>query len=230
MHDVRIIPPPVGATPIRGPLIVPVVGLLELSRDRLVGVQGGTVLDLLFGQGDGDVARVADDSRQRIRGDQDLSLLEPVSRVGDQVADRPVVVIEVEVLDAPDVPVEAAQLGARERLGIVQHCAVPLSPEVMRSVPAIARRGRGPERIVGECGTADADRRAGQTEDRYDVTGLAGHFPSFERMKHDLVPTGEPACSAPPGPTRAPLEDARRCLHPAGQGGRRSPVRRCARP
>src|SRR5512140_1719527 len=53
-HNVRIKPPQVWAIPICRPSIIPVVGLLELSRDRLVTVQGWTVLNLLFGQIDGD--------------------------------------------------------------------------------------------------------------------------------------------------------------------------------
>ena len=48
-HQVGIISPAEGADPILRVAVMPVVGLLELVGDRLVGVQGGTILNLLFG-------------------------------------------------------------------------------------------------------------------------------------------------------------------------------------
>src|SRR5664280_6182 len=85
------------------------VALLELSRDGLVSVQGWTVLNLLFGQIDGDVLLFFIHSGQRIGRDQYLRAGKPVSCVGDQVANRPIVVIEVEFFDLPYFPVEAVQ-------------------------------------------------------------------------------------------------------------------------
>src|SRR5450759_5674375 len=54
-HHVGRSAPHIRAVPIHRPSIIPVVGLLELSRDGLVTVQRWTVLNLLFGQVDGDV-------------------------------------------------------------------------------------------------------------------------------------------------------------------------------
>src|SRR5450759_5008227 len=108
-HNVGIISPPVWAAPIHRPSIIWVVGLLELSRDGLVTVQGWTVLNLLFGQIDGDVSLFFIHGGQRIRGDQHLPARKPVSCVGDQIANRPVLVIEVEFLDLPYFPVKAVQ-------------------------------------------------------------------------------------------------------------------------
>ena len=51
---------------------------------------------------------------QRIRGDQHLPARKPVSCVGDQIANRPVLVIEVEFLGRPDdiieTPTEAQKI------------------------------------------------------------------------------------------------------------------------
>jgi len=41
-------------------------------------------------------------SNHRIRGDQHLPAREPVARVGDQIANGPVPVIEVEFIDLPN--------------------------------------------------------------------------------------------------------------------------------
>src|SRR5664280_2449715 len=98
-HNAGISSPTVWAAPIHRVSIIPVVGLLELSRDGLVTVQGWTVLDLLFGQIDGDVLLFFHHGDPRIRGNQHLPARKPVSCVGDQIANRPVLVIEVEFLD-----------------------------------------------------------------------------------------------------------------------------------
>src|SRR5450759_5404561 len=88
----RISPPHEWAAPIHRPPIILVVALLELSRDGLVSVQGWTVLNLLFGQIDGDVLLFFIHSGQRIGRDQYLRAGKPVSGVGDQVANRPIAV------------------------------------------------------------------------------------------------------------------------------------------
>jgi hypothetical protein len=61
---------------------------------------------LLFDHGD-----------QRVRRDEHLPVHEPVSRVGDQVTDRPVAVVEVEFLHLPDFPVAAVQFIPLKRFG-----------------------------------------------------------------------------------------------------------------
>jgi hypothetical protein len=82
---------------------------LELLRDGLVTVQGWTVLNLLFGQIDGDVVLFFTHGGQRIRRDQHLPFRKPVSCVNDQIANRPVLVIEVEFFDLTYFTVEAVQ-------------------------------------------------------------------------------------------------------------------------
>ena len=86
-----------------------VVGLFKLVGDGLVTVQGGTGLDLLFGQINGDVLFFFIHGGQRIRGNQHLPVREPGSGFCNQIADGPVPVIEVKFFDLPDFPVEAVQ-------------------------------------------------------------------------------------------------------------------------
>jgi hypothetical protein len=57
----------------------------------------------------------------RIRGDQYLATGQPGSRVGDQIANRPVLVVEVEFLDLADFPVAAVQGVPLEGLGFAKH-------------------------------------------------------------------------------------------------------------
>ncbi len=101
--------PHVWATPIHRPSVVPVIGLLELSRYRLVAVQRRTVLNLLLRQTRHDVLLFLVHGDQCIRGDQHLPAGQSVPGVGNQIANRPVLVVEVEFLDRPDVPVAATQ-------------------------------------------------------------------------------------------------------------------------
>jgi hypothetical protein len=70
---------------------------------------GWTVLNLLFGQIDFDVVLFFIHGDQRIRGDQHLPARKPVSCIGDKIANRPVLVIEVEFFDLPYFPVETVQ-------------------------------------------------------------------------------------------------------------------------
>jgi hypothetical protein len=76
-----------------------------LSRNGLVSVQGWTVLNLLLGQIDGDVLLFFIHCGQRIGRDQYLRAGKSVSGVGDQVANRPIVVIEIEFFDLPYFPI-----------------------------------------------------------------------------------------------------------------------------
>ena len=105
--NVRIISPHRGTAPIRRPTIITVVVILELPGHGLVTVQGRTVLDLLFGQINRKMLLAFDHAVQRIRGNEHLPAREPVSRVGDQIANGPVPVVEVEFFDLPDLAVEA---------------------------------------------------------------------------------------------------------------------------
>ena len=108
-HNVGIVPPHVWADPINRPSIIAIVGLLELSRDGLVTVQEWTVLNLFFGQIDGDGLFFFIHGLQRMRGDQDLPVRKLVSCVSDQITNRAVLVIEIEFFDLPYSPVEAVQ-------------------------------------------------------------------------------------------------------------------------
>jgi hypothetical protein len=44
---------------------------------------------------------------QRMRGDEHLSTCKPASRVGDQISNRPKMVIEIELFDPAYFPIEA---------------------------------------------------------------------------------------------------------------------------
>ena len=67
-----------------------------------MAVQGRTFLDLFLCQIDDNIFVIGIHSHQRIRGDQHLAAREPSSRTGDQIADGPMPVVEVEFLDLPD--------------------------------------------------------------------------------------------------------------------------------
>jgi hypothetical protein len=96
---------------------MPIIGLLELVGDGLVTVQGWAVLDLLFGQIDGDVLLLAIYCDQRIRGNQHLPVREPVSGVCDQITNGPLPVIEVEFFDLAYCAIKTVQFETRKCSG-----------------------------------------------------------------------------------------------------------------
>src|SRR5665647_3209953 len=108
-HNVGIRSPHIWTSPICRPSIIPVIGFLELSRDWFITVKGGTVLNLLFSQINVNEFPFFIDVDQRIRRDQYLLSHKPVSCVSDQVANHPVLIIEVEFFDLPYFPVETIQ-------------------------------------------------------------------------------------------------------------------------
>jgi hypothetical protein len=70
---------------------------------------------------DGDVLPFCSDSAERIRGDQYLPPKEPVSCLGDQIAYRPVLVIEVEFFDLAYFTVEALQFETAQGFSVYKH-------------------------------------------------------------------------------------------------------------
>ena len=104
-----MIPPRVRAVRINRPFIIPIIGLLKLSQDGFVTIQGWAALNLLFGQIDGDKLLFFIYKTECIRGDQHLPARKPVACVGNQVPNRLVMVIEVEFFDLSDFTVTAVQ-------------------------------------------------------------------------------------------------------------------------
>lgn len=100
------------------------VGSFELSRDGLVAAEGGAGFDLLSGKIDGDVLLFPVHGAHGIRGNQHLPAREPLLRVGDQIPDGPVPIVEGGLLDHARFPVAAMEGVTLHRFGFVQH-AVP---------------------------------------------------------------------------------------------------------
>jgi hypothetical protein len=87
--------------------------------------QDRTPLDLLLGHVDGDVPLASVDFDQRSPSDRYVDAGEPVSGVGDQVANHPALVVEVEVPYRPDLTVKAGQPVAGNHAGFPQHRRAP---------------------------------------------------------------------------------------------------------
>jgi hypothetical protein len=89
-----------------------------LAGDRLVTVQRRTPFNLFLGQVHGKVLLGFDRGDQRMRRNQHLPARKPGAGVGDQIADGPMPVIEVEFFDLPDFPVEAVQFVTLQCFGL----------------------------------------------------------------------------------------------------------------
>ncbi len=120
-HQVGRISPHEWAGPIRRPPIETVIIQLELSRNRFVTNQARTIFNLFFGQIDGDVLLLFTDGCQRIRRDQNLSAKQPVSCLRDQIAYRPVLVIEEEFFDFAYFAIKALQRKTVHCFGFYKH-------------------------------------------------------------------------------------------------------------
>ena len=79
------------------------------------------MLNLLFGQINFDVLRVAIYGDQRIWGNQHLSADKPVAGVGDEIADCPMPVIEVKFFDLPNFSIKAVKFVTLYCFKIAQH-------------------------------------------------------------------------------------------------------------
>jgi hypothetical protein len=80
-----------------------------LTRDRFVTLQARAAFNLLLAQIDRDPVLLGAHGTERVRGQQHISSREPVACIGDQIADNPVLVIEVELFDPSNFTVEAIQ-------------------------------------------------------------------------------------------------------------------------
>src|SRR3989442_14545881 len=83
-------------------------------------------LDLGLGESDGKAPRLPLGAAHTDRGDQHAAAGEPSARIDDEVADRPLLVVEDERLDLADVAIARPDREAHEALGAAQHrCASP---------------------------------------------------------------------------------------------------------
>ena len=102
-----------------------------LARHGLVGVPAGRVFDL--GLAEADVQPVAGHVRRLAQGHgryQDPASGQPRPGVHDEVPDRPLLGIEVHVVDAPDVAIERAYGQAFQGRDRAQHRILLTSAEI----------------------------------------------------------------------------------------------------
>src|SRR5664279_3100929 len=109
-RNVGIGTPHIRTTPIHRPAIISIVRFLELPRDRFVTVQGWAAFYLLLAQIDGDVVLFFAHGAKRVRGQQHMSSREPVSCIGHQIPDYPVLVVEVELFGSANSPSRLSNL------------------------------------------------------------------------------------------------------------------------
>src|SRR6185437_8144537 len=91
--------PQVGAVPVIWKAIVGVVRSLLLPGNRLVGINTRAIPDLLLAEAHMHDAVVPGDLAHGVWGDQHPTILEPGAGLDDHVADRPALVVEIEILD-----------------------------------------------------------------------------------------------------------------------------------
>jgi len=100
---------------------VSVVGFFKLPRDRSPTVQGWATLNLFLGQVDGNVVLHIVHGHQRIWGEQYVASRKPVAGLGDQIANGPMAIIEVEFVNPSYFTVEAIESVAVKCLSLVEH-------------------------------------------------------------------------------------------------------------
>ena len=89
---------------------MPVKFFFVLARHRLVLVNRGTVFNLFSRQVDEEHFPFGIKMTQGLSGNQHPTSREPAPGVGHQIAHGPILIIEIEVLDVPDLAVGRAKL------------------------------------------------------------------------------------------------------------------------
>jgi hypothetical protein len=86
-----------------------VIAALVAARDRCVAVERRTLLDLAAAQLDRKTPPLPVRPVEKRRRDQDLASRQPVTRIGDHIADRPAGVVEQKIAATTDLAVSGGQ-------------------------------------------------------------------------------------------------------------------------
>src|ERR1044071_5157114 len=95
--------------------------LFVLARHGLVLINGRTLFDLLLVQVNEKHLSLRIKTTQRVRRNQHLAVGQPSTGVGDQIANGPGFVVEVEVSDVPNLAIGGPQFFSVTLLNAVQH-------------------------------------------------------------------------------------------------------------